>query len=201
MDKLENVLKLQAEGMSFKNIAKELDSNIKVLQNFMRRKGYKNINGLYIKENLIEITTENTTSTTNNTITTTPKIQEEKIKEVYDGIDRIKAKIEEHKELEKQRQENRITMLEAKTNSLETELENIKAILSSNSSNSSNPINGNNSSRSNLKTFKSDTLVSRSYKVNDKVQEEFKKFCRANSEYNVSDLVTNAFIEYMKNFR
>ena len=51
-----------------------------------------------------------------------------------------------------------------------------------------------------IKTFETDNLVSRSYKVDADVQQAFKVFCRVNGKYNISDILSNAMLEYMEKF-
>lgn len=50
-----------------------------------------------------------------------------------------------------------------------------------------------------IKIFEGDEVV-RSFRLNKELQKKWKSFCRANSDYRVSDLINNALDEYMNNF-
>ncbi len=52
-----------------------------------------------------------------------------------------------------------------------------------------------------IKTYDSSTLVPRTYKIDSDIQQQFKLFCKQNNKYKVSDLVTNALLEYMNKFK
>ena len=88
----------------------------------------------------------------------------------------------------------RIQVLENKVESLEKELEDIKSIL--NTINTVNTITTNNIE---IKKY-TGADSSRSYRVNNKVLERWKYFCKAHSEYKVGDLLANAMIEYIDKF-
>lgn len=49
-----------------------------------------------------------------------------------------------------------------------------------------------------IKKFEGET-VSRCYRLYEDVQKEFSKFCKANSNYKVQDILSMALYEYMKN--
>lgn len=89
---------------------------------------------------------------------------------------------------------NSINSLEKRVESLEKELELIKTMLS-NKAQSTTVINN-----TNVIEFDTKDNVSRSYKINREVQRQFKTFCRANPKYTISDLLSNALLEYMKKF-
>lgn len=86
--------------------------------------------------------------------------------------------------------------LEKRVESLEKELELIKAMLS-------NETKNNTVITDTTKVIEFDTKenISRSYKINKEVQQQFKTFCRANSQYTISDLLSNALLEYIEKFK
>ena len=47
-----------------------------------------------------------------------------------------------------------------------------------------------------IKIFEGNEVV-RSFRINEDIQKRFKAFCKAHSEYRVSDLINNALDEYM----
>lgn len=98
-----------------------------------------------------------------------------------------------------QTQENKqIKVLENKIESLEKELESIKSILTTITTNTTTTVNTNTTKT--IKTYEGDG-VSRSYRVNEEVQKQWKVFCKSHSEYRVSDLISNALEEYMNSFK
>lgn len=50
-----------------------------------------------------------------------------------------------------------------------------------------------------IRIFEGSEVV-RSFRLNEELQKKWKSFCRANSDYRVSDLINNALDEYMNNF-
>lgn len=91
---------------------------------------------------------------------------------------------------------NNIKILENRVYNLEKELENIKLLLATTNTNTT--INTNTTKV--IKTYEGDG-VSRSYRVNEEVQKQWKVFCKSHSEYRVSDLISNALEEYMNSFK
>lgn len=99
---------------------------------------------------------------------------------------------------------NNIKVLENRIDSLEKELEQLKAIVLSNTSKAIEINNTSNTTNTiEIKKYNSNNLVSRNYKIDREVADEFVKFCKVNKlkyDYKVSDLITNALIEYMGKF-
>ncbi len=104
-----------------------------------------------------------------------------------------------------------IKALESRLNSLEKEFEKLKLIVNSNinadskiitTRNTNNTITTCNSKE--IIKYKSSNLVSRNYKIDKEVLEQFVEFCKVNKlKYNhkVSDLITNAIVEYMNKYK
>ena len=96
---------------------------------------------------------------------------------------------------------NDIKALESKVNSLENELNKLKKIVFNNY----NTIDTNNTCNTNkIIKYNSNNLVSRNYKIDKDVLEQFIQFCKASKlkyNHNVSDLITNAILEYMNNHK
>lgn len=128
------------------------------------------ITGYYIKAN--------TTSTTNETTSTTALNKANK------------------KAIKDKQSINNAKSLESRIESLEKQIEGIKAILET--TNNTNTTTATNEIE--IKVFKGEK-VARSYKVNIEVQKQFKAFCKAHSEYEVGDLLANAMVDYMNKFK
>ena len=93
------------------------------------------------------------------------------------------------KKATEQTQENKqIKALESKIESLEKQIESINNILDTITTETTN-----NGTKNNIKI--------RSYRVNAKVLEQWKVFCKAHSEHKVGDLLANAMVEYMNKFK
>ncbi|WP_290458788.1 hypothetical protein [Romboutsia ilealis] len=106
------------------------------------------------------------------------------------------------KEQEQSKKANNIKVLENRIGSLEKELEQLKAIVLGNTSNTINTIDASDTRA--IKKYESDNLVSRNYKIDREVAEQFVKFCKMQkltNDYKVSDLATNALVEFMKTFK
>lgn len=101
----------------------------------------------------------------------------------------------------KNKQSNNTNTLEERLSQLELELESIKSILTTITTSNTNIKTTDTTITTDIKTYDKNTLVVRTYKVNNEVQQAFKQFCRQNSNYKVSDLVTNALEEYMDKFK
>lgn len=76
--------------------------------------------------------------------------------------------------------ERRIKGLEDKINKSETELIELKEI--------------------NIKSLEGET-VSRCYRLNKEVQNEFSSFCKKNSNYKVQDILGSALVEFMEKYK
>ena len=92
-----------------------------------------------------------------------------------------------------------IKALETKLNSLENELEGMKAILNTLVEANESKQTTTETTDSSIKQFRGNT-VARSYKLNEEVQQKFKAFCKEHNEANVSDILANALVEYMNKF-
>lgn len=100
---------------------------------------------------------------------------------------------------QEQKQSNKnIKVLENRIDSLEKELETIKAILNTITTNTTTTVNTSNTKT--IKTYEGDG-VSRSYRINEEIQKQWKVFCKSHSEHRVSDLISNALEEYMNSFK
>ena len=99
---------------------------------------------------------------------------------------------------------NDIKALESKVNSLENELNKLKKIVF-NTCNTYNTIDTDNTCNTKeIIKYNSNSLVSRNYKIDKEVLEQFIQFCKASKlkhNHNVSDLITNAILEYMNNHK
>ena len=84
--------------------------------------------------------------------------------------------------------------LEKRVEDLEKQIEAIKAMLETNKNNIIA------TTELNIKVFEGEK-VARSYKVDKEVQEQFKAFCKAQSEYTVGDILANAMLEFMNKYK
>lgn len=105
---------------------------------------------------------------------------------------------------------NDIKALENKVNSLENELNKLKKIVfntcnTCNTCNTYNTIDADNTCNTKeIIKYNSNNLVSRNYKIDKDILEQFIQFCKASKlkyNHNVSDLITNAMLEYMNNHK
>lgn len=141
-----------------------------------KSKGYELIDNKYIA-------TENTPNTT--TTKPTENTPNKPIKKTT-------------KKATEQTQDNKnIKVLESKIESLEKQIENINNILNTITTKNTNSTITKDTIK--IKKYKGVEGV-RSYRVNAKVLEQWKVFCKAHSEHKVGDLVANALTEYMNKF-
>ena len=141
------------------------------------RNGYKLEGGKYI-------------ATENTIVTTTTKPRES-------TSDKFIKKAP--KTVTKQTQENKqMKALESKIESLEKQIESINNILDTITTETTNNITTKNNIK--IKKYKGVEGV-RSYRVNAKVLEQWKVFCKAHSEHKVGDLLANAMVEYMNKYK
>ena len=106
--------------------------------------------------------------------------------------------------------------LEGKVEALEDEIKSIRDTLGlvadsiiefdkrinelANTTNATNTTNTTTSSKLNVKKLKGNK-VTRSFKLNEQVQKDFKAFCKANSEYEVGEILATAVLEYMEKYK
>lgn len=91
---------------------------------------------------------------------------------------------------------NNTKLLESRIESLERQIEGIMAILET--TNNTNTTIATNETE--IKIFEG-KKVTRSYKVDEEVQKQFKAFCKARSEYSVGDILANAMLELMNKYK
>ena len=180
---VEYINELLTAGDTVDNIRIALGVGKNYIGNTFKKGGYikDRATGLYILNTGNTINTNNSNiSNTNNTNKAIQKVQEQSKKA------------------------NNIKVLENRIESLEKELEQLKAIVLSNTTNTIEITDiSNTSNTKKVKQYNSKDLVSRNYKIDKEVADNFVKFCKNNKlkyDYKVSDLITNAIVEYMKNF-
>ncbi len=117
-------------------------------------------------------------------------IRERFLKQGY-IFDKEQSKYINVKEKEKPQEENKFknntNALESKIKALELKIKDIEDRLNNNSLN-----------QINIKKLEGKT-VSRCYRLYEDVQKDFSKFCKANSNYKVQDILSMALYEYMEN--
>ena len=144
-----------------------------------KSKGYELIDNKYIA-------TENTPTTT-----TTEPTENTSAKPIKKATKKATEQTQDNKQ---------IKVLENRIGSLEKELESIKAIINTiTTSTTENTTTVTTNTTTKIKRFKGSDS-SRSYRINNKVLEQWKVFCKAHSEHKVGDLVANALVEYMNKF-
>lgn len=168
-------------GYSVEQIRKKLNIGKNYIANAFKKAGYikDKATGIYIKTN--------------------SKIDEE--------VKTTKATTDNNKRAKRPSDKgNGVNVLETKVNSLENEIEDIKAVLNEvnsklneviNTKNTTTYITVENTNSLGIKKLKGNK-VTRSYKLNEKVQKEFKSFCKAHSDCEVGDILATALIEYME---
>lgn len=163
--------------LSLNRVATAIGISESTIRDRFKSKGYKRQGKSFIKLESTEPTKENIkpkTAKKNTTITKNTKAQE-------------------------QTQDNKqIKVLENRIGSLEKELESIKAILTTITTSTKTTVNTNTTKA--IKKYEGDG-VSRSYRVNEEVQKQWKVFCKSHSEHRVSDLISNALEEYINSFK
>lgn len=82
--------------------------------------------------------------------------------------------------------------LETRMKALETKVKTLEELINSNSINSINT----NDKEVNITTFEGET-VSRAYRLDAKIQKDFKIFCKKHSEYKVQDIISSALKDFM----
>lgn len=82
--------------------------------------------------------------------------------------------------------------LEIRMKALETKVKALEELINSNSINAVNT----NDKEVNITTFEGET-VSRAYRLDSKVQKDFKIFCKKYSEYKVQDIISSALQDFM----
>lgn len=172
--------KLQ-EGKTVEQITSELGVGGKYISRTFIKNGYMydRKQKLYIRtiENIIESATVITTTENTPVTNTTNK---------------------PNKQASEQPQANEyIKVLESRIESLEQQIQSINSVLNTITTNTTETTNNTNIK---IKRFKG-TDSSRSYRINNKVLEQWKAFCKAHSEYKVGDLIANALVEYMNKFK
>ena len=170
-------INVQLALVSLNRIANSIGVSESTIRDRFKTKGYKRQGKSFIKLGTTEPTKENIKPSTpkKNTVTTS----------------NIKAQ-------EQKQSNNSIKVLENRIDSLEKELESIKAILTTITTSTTTTVNTN--ATKTIKTYEGDG-VSRSYRVNEEVQKKWKVFCKSHSEHRVSDLISNALEEYMNSFK
>lgn len=187
-----NALELEQQ-VQYINEGLETQSLVKVCQAMgiseatvrdrFKSKGYTRQGNQFI--NTSDTVNPNTSNTTNTKATKKASKANEKPREA-------KSKVSNNKALE-----DRVT-------SLEKELEQLKAMILGNTSTTSNTNNTINTNNTSIVMYSSENLVSRNYKIDKEVAEQFVQFCKVQkltNDYKVSDLATNALIQYMNKFK
>ncbi|CEP44299.1 AraC family transcriptional regulator [Paraclostridium sordellii] len=82
--------------------------------------------------------------------------------------------------------------LETRMKALEMKVKALEELINSNSINSINA----DDKEVNITTFEGET-VSRAYRLDAKIQKEFKIFCKKHSEYKVQDIISSALKDFM----
>lgn len=169
------------QNSSMVKACQTIGTNESTVRDRFKRNGYKRQGNQFVATS----DTLNTNNISNTTNTSGIKVTNDKVRE-------SKSKA------------NNIKVLENRINSLENELEKLKAMILSNTCNTINTIDASDTRNTReIKKYESDNLVSRNYKIDRDVAEQFVKFCKVQkltNDYKVSDLATNALVEFMKTF-
>lgn len=160
------------EGISLTKACEAIGIDRATVRKRFKRNGIIFNKNIYIRENnhLNDGTTITTETTTNNKNITKRSDKQQEKQESNDNIKLLEEKI---KALESQ--------IEATNHRIDT-ITNTKTTIDT-----ENTIN----------TYKGEEVV-RSYRINEEVQKRFKKYCKANSEHKVSDILSTILDNYLK---
>ena len=173
-------------GYSVERIRKSLEIGKNYISNTFKANGYTKDKEtkLFIKATQGQETTKNTTKATGGTNKANKDLQkqEEDLKEPNTLEDKVKHLEDEIKGI--------MDTLELVADSI------IEFDLKINELNTTTAT----SSKLKVKKLKGNK-VTRSFKLNEQVQKDFKAFCKANSEYEVGEILATAMLEYMEKYK
>ena len=177
-------------GYSVERIRKSLDIGKNYIANTFKKYGYvkDKKTKLFIKTTEATVTTKNTTKATSGTNKphkdhSKPKTLEGKVEALEDEIKSI-----------------RDTLGLVADSIIEFDKRINELANTTNATNTTNTTNTTTSSKLNVKKLKGNK-VTRSFKLNEQVQKDFKAFCKANSEYEVGEILATAVLEYMEKYK
>lgn len=160
------------EGISLTKACEAIGIDRATVRKRFKRNGIIFNKNIYIRENnhLNDNTTITTKTTTNNKNITKKSDNQQEKQESNDNIKLLEEKI---KALE--------SYLKA-TNKRIDDLINTKTTINTDE---------------NIREYKGEEVV-RSFRINEEVQKRFKKYCKANSEHKVSDILSTILDDYLK---
>ena len=179
-------------GYSVERIRKSLEIGKNYISNTFKANGYTKDKEtkLFIKATQGQETTKNTTKATGGTSKANKDLQkqEEDLKEPNTLEDKVKHLEDEIKGI--------MDTLELVADSI------IEFDLKINELATNTITNTTTATSSKLKVKKlKGNKVTRSFKLNEQVQKDFKAFCKANSEYEVGEILATAMLEYMEKYK
>ena len=179
-------------GYSVERIRKSLEIAKNYISNTFKANGYTKDKEtkLFIKATQGQETTKNTTKATGGTNKANKDLQkqEEDLKEPNTLEDKVKHLEDEIKGI--------MDTLELVADSI------IEFDLKINELDTNTITNTTTATSSKLKVKKlKGNKVTRSFKLNEQVQKDFKAFCKANSEYEVGEILATAMLEYMEKYK
>ena len=179
-------------GYSVERIRKSLEIGKNYISNTFKANGYTKDKEtkLFIKATQGQETTKNTTKATGGTNKANKDLQkqEEDLKEPNTLEDKVKHLEDEIKGI--------MDTLELVADSI------IEFDLKINKLATNTITNTTTATSSKLKVKKlKGNKVTRSFKLNEQVQKDFKAFCKANSEYEVGEILATAMLEYMEKYK
>ena len=168
-------------------VCQAIGTNESTVRDRFNRNGYKRQGKQFVAIG-DTVNTSNTNNISNTTNTNNTKV----VNKANEKVREAKAK------------DNNIKVLENRIGNLEKELEQLKAMVLSNTNNTIEMTDiGNDSNTREIIKYDTNDLVSRNYKIDKEVADKFVKFCKLQkltNDYKVSDLATNALVEYMNKF-
>lgn len=169
IDKQVEYINKELELSSLNKICKSLGVSESTVRDRFKRNNYKRVDKRFVVN-----TTETTTNTNNKILPIEAKLKP--VKKV-DNLDSIKLLEEKIKALESQ--------IEATNKRIDT-ITTTKTTI-------------NTTTDTTINTYNKDEEVIRSFRLNKGVQQRFKIYCKANSEYKVSDILSTALEEFLNN--
>lgn len=91
-----------------------------------------------------------------------------------------------------------IKVLSDKVERLESQIKDLYTMINTITTTNTHSINTSNTVNTQLKKYEGDK-VSRNFKIDKDIQEQFKIYCKANAEYTVGDIVSSALEQFIKN--
>ncbi|MEF9991570.1 MAG: DNA-binding protein [Romboutsia sp.] len=174
-ERIDTFLELQNKDVDFENIAKQLEVSVKTLRSFLNRRGYKLENGKYMLQENVDI-------------------KENKVNQiVFDEVKKTKKVLKS-----KPKKDKKINITQEDIDKLcevydwYLEVKDYKNMKPKKMTSKIKDVNVENTTI--------DELKSTTIKIDKNVWEDFERLC-SNSDYNKTQIITQALKEFIKEYR